>query len=346
MKNLVKRCLVGILICAFAMGFFSLPRVAGAATDKFKGQELTILIWGTTWNYGVKFAAEKFEKEYGVKVRHMTQTNAAEGLVKLQSMKGKPSVDVWFTISSTADRADPDLLTEIPESTVTNKADLVNGALAKKFVGFYYYPFGIIYRPDLVPRPPKTWEDLWDPAFKGKIGITSASFFQAYFLVLCAYLNGGNENNITPGFEKVKAILPNVVTIYDSDATGRKILAQGEVAVALGPPSYMAYLVQQNIPAKVVSPKPTPIMFDVMTIVKGGKEELAAEFIKFMVTYEAQEVGVTPLKMVPVNKKVPPAKELEGAVPNPADTISFDTSVINKNIGSWVERWNREIATK
>ena len=32
-----------------------------------------------------------------------------------------------------------------------------------------YVANGIAYRTDMVDRPPKSWKDLWEPAYKGKL---------------------------------------------------------------------------------------------------------------------------------------------------------------------------------
>lgn len=343
---IIKRYLKNILFSLLMVVFLTNPMTTKAMAGKFEGQELTVLIWGTTWNYEWKVAAETFEKIHGVKVRPIFQTNAADGLIKLQSMRdrgGKSPVDILFTIRSVAERGS-DLFADIPESAIPNKADLVEGAVSKKHVAYRYYPVSIIYRTDLVPKPIKNWEDLWDPVFKGKLAIPSAGFYEAYFLIVTAYLNGGNEKNIDPGFQKVKTLLPNVVTFYSTDGGARKILGQGEAAVIIGPISFLATFLKEKLPVKMVSPKPTPFMFNVMAPVKGGNEALALEFIRFAVTPEAQAESIKFMRQLSINKKVTQDKELEEALPRPGDEIIFDDTTIIKNISSWVERWNREIS--
>jgi putative spermidine/putrescine transport system substrate-binding protein len=178
---------------------------------------------------------------------------------------------------------------------------------------------------------------------KGKIAIPSAGFYQASFLIVCAYLNGGSEKNIDPGFQKVKQLLPNVEIIFDTDATARNALAQGEVAVAVGGGDYYGFLWGKKVPAKMIAPKPAPLNFDCLSVVKGGNEALAHEFINFMVQPFAQEKTVVEWKCIPVNKKIAPSPELKDAVPKISDMITPDIAVINKNLPTWIERWNREI---
>ena len=341
---MLRRLWLNILIGSLVLSLFGFAVTAGAATDKYKGQTLTILAWG--WDEPQQAAAKQFEKEFGVTVRNEGQESATSGLAKLQAQKGKPTIDVWCTIPLTVDRARPDLLADIDPSFITDKEDLFPYTISKKYVSWYLYPFGINWRTDVISKPITKWEDLWDPSLKGKIGIPSMSLFQGYFLIVCAYLNGGSENNMDPGFQKLKQLLPNIEMIYDSDNIARHALAQGEIAVAVGGGDYYSSLLEKNIPAKMISPKPSPLMFDCMTVVKGGNEALAHEYINFMLHPAAQEMTVVPWKCVPVNKKVAPAPELKDMVPKMSDMVTFDPGVINRSLPDWTQRWNREIIIK
>ena len=49
--------------------------------------------------------------------------------------------------------------------------------------------------------PPTSWEDLWKPEYKGRVGITGmASSLGTAFMVEIAKLNGGSETNVEPAF--------------------------------------------------------------------------------------------------------------------------------------------------
>jgi spermidine/putrescine-binding protein len=341
-----------ILICTLALVVLGVLAWAGGGAEgelgkegarKYEGQTLTLLMWGSGWDESMQAAAAEFEKQYGAKVQPESQESSSDGLIKLQAQKGKTAIDVWFTVPYVVARCPEGLLANIDQSKLTDKKDLMPNAIGKNYVVCYYYPFGITYRTDMVSKPITSWEDLWDPSLKGKISIPSAGFFSGNFLVLAAYLNGGSEKNIGPGFAKIKKLLPNVANIYDSDATPRQLLAQGEVAVAVGGADYYGFMVERGIPAKFLTPKPAPLEFDVLTVIKGGKEELAHEFINFMVHPFAQTRTVVEWKCVPVNTKVAPAKELEGAVPKLKDLIQFDIPTVNAQLPNWMDRWNREI---
>lgn len=335
--NLCKIGMVALLTLALFVTMGLTP-VQAVAEDK----TLTIMLWGATWNVGVQDVAKKFEAEYGVPVKAVMQSGSSEGLAKLMAAKGKPGVDVWFCDAAMPSTAPPGLIADIDPAKITNSADLVPGALTKKYVAQLYYPQGIIYRKDLCPMEITTWEDLWKPEFKKQLAVPPPAFDQGTFLVVAAKLNGGSETDIQPGFEKIKQLMPNVVTFYDNDSTSRKLLAQGEVSVLIGNTGSLDYLTEAGIAAAVVNPKPTPISFDVMTVVNNGNEDLAHKFIDMMVSKWAQEITVLPHKCAPVNSTVDATEIFAGDFPKPEDSMIIDHAAVKDNLDKWIEQWDRE----
>jgi len=311
-------------------------------TTSADDKTLTIMLWGATWNVGVTDVAKKFGEQYGVEVKAVMQSGSSEGLTKLRAMGDKPTVDVWFCDSAMPGTAPPGLIADIDPTKLSNKDKLVDGALNKKYVAQLYYPQGIVYRPDLSPMKIETWEDLWKPDFKDQIAVPPPSFDQGTFLVVAAKIAGGNANNIQPGFDKIKKLMPNIVTFYDNDSTSRKLLAQGEVSVLIGNTGSLDYLEKEGIKAEMVYPKPTPISFDVMTVVKGGNEDLAHKFIDMMIGEWAQEISVLPHMCAPVNSKVDASAVFTGGFPRPEDTMIIDHAAVKDNLDKWIEQWDKE----
>src|SRR5258708_9443749 len=142
MVRQMRRALaLGIVLSALGLG-------GAAAQDK----RITILVWGTTWQGVLQKAGEDFAKQTGIKVEVATQTTSGEGLTKLQAMKAHPTVDIWFTTDSVAERAvkDTDMFAPLPTAAMSNWASVPDNAKRERWVGFYGYPVGIVYRTALV----------------------------------------------------------------------------------------------------------------------------------------------------------------------------------------------------
>lgn len=329
-----RRHLLGLAAAApFAIG-----RPALAA-----GQSITILIWGTTWQAVMKDIAADFTKATGIDVQLQTQTTSGESLAKLQAMKGNPSVDVWFTTSSVAERAvkDKDLFAELPMAQLPNSRDLDAAAMTPNWIAAYAYPLGIVYRPDMVKAPITGWEDLWQDRFANQIGAPAPSSYQARMLLIATLLAGGSIDNVEPGFAKLKAWKKNVAFWYTSDAQARKALAQGEIAVLIAPPSGARAAREQGAKVEMISPKPAPVLYDVMTLVKTPKQELSAKFIDFVLGANAQSMIGTKMEMQPVNRNAAVPPHLLAQLPKPGDSVSFDENVINARFDGWAERFKQ-----
>jgi putative spermidine/putrescine transport system substrate-binding protein len=322
----------------------ALPLVrAGAA--RAEGQSITVLIWGTTWQLVMKGIAEKFTAATGIAVNLMTQTTGGESLIKLQAMKADPTVDVWFTTSSVAERAvkDGDLFADLPVASMPNMANVEAGAKTKRWVGAYGYPLGIVYRPDLVKAPITQWEDLWGPAFVNQIGAPAPSSYQGRMLLIAALLAGGSIENVDPGFAKLKAWGKNVAFWYTSDAQARKALAQGEIAVLIAPPSGAKSVRDQGAQVTMICPKPAPLLYDVMTLVKTKQQALGAKFIDFVIGADSQSAIALNMENEPVNRLASVSDRVKAQLPKPGDGVSFDEDVVNAHIDAWSDKFKQAV---
>ncbi|HUA52456.1 MAG TPA: extracellular solute-binding protein [Candidatus Sulfotelmatobacter sp.] len=336
MMRQVKRALaLGVALAAVAAG-----------TAQAQDKKITVMLWGTTWQGVVQKASEDFTKKTGVKIEFVGQTTSGEGLTKLQAMKAHPSVDVWFTTDSVAVRAvkDTDMFAPLPAAKMPNLSDVPDNAKRERWVGFYGYPVGIVYRTDMVNPPITAWEDLWNPRFKGKLGVPAPSSYQGRVILIASLLAGGSIDNIEPGLQKLKALKDNVVFWYTSDAQARQSLAQGEISVLIGPTQALRVPREAGVPVTMISPKPTPMMFDVMTLVKAGHEDLAAEFIDFLLSPEIQGRVSDVLLAAPTNHKAGMSDIIKAAQPKPGDGVTFDEDKVNQYFSSWNDRFNAEVA--
>ena len=81
----------------------------------------------------------------------------------------------------------------------------------------------IIVNTDVVKNVPKSWDDLLKPEYRGLIGVSdpSTSGTGGATFLAWAFAHGGNENNLTPGVEFAKKILPNLAGPGGNDAEPR-----------------------------------------------------------------------------------------------------------------------------
>lgn len=329
---------------AAALGLLAVP--AGAA-------EINFLVWGGHYLDTFGPMAKDFEKETGVKVNLVVQSGAKDGLTKVTAQKSDPQVDVWASIDSTAAAAaENGLLLELDKSKLANAKDVPAEYFKKHYVTAYNSARGIVYRKDLVPFEIKDWNDLWDPRLKNKVGL-SFVIDTASTLLMGALVNGGNEKNIEPGFEKMKQLKPNIAGFFKTDQESVKFIQSGEFAVIgyailsnfyldLGPESKIRFVMPE---------KPKFFASIPVAIVKGRRPEQQAaayKFVDYLLSVPGQEWVTSRFGTVPVNPKAKLPKNLEGIIPEvpPRNVYDVDWDTVNANYAAWNDRWNKEIQTR
>lgn len=318
-----------------------------AATASAQAPSINVMLWGTTWQSSIQAVSKDFTDKTGIRVNLVTQASSGEGLVKLQAMKAKPTVDVWFTTASVAERAvnDAELFAPFPKDKMPNLAGVTPGAATSHYAPVYGYPMSIVYRTDLVKADITKWSDLWAlEELNKKVAIPGMSMYQGRSLMMASMTHGGSATDDAKGFEMLAKLKPKIAMFYSSDAQVRTAMAQGEVAVVMATPAAGKRIADAGRPVKVVSPKPAIMNYDVVTIVKSGKEDLAAQYINFILQRENNEKIAELLNMSPVivGAKVPAM--LASQLPKPEDVVVLDEKWVNANMARWTERFNREIA--
>lgn len=312
-----------------------------------QGKQVHVMTFGSTWERVLKPLAPAFKQETGIEIVPVIENNSAEGLAKLQASRTAPGVDVWFTGEAIAIRAatDKDLFVPLPKDKIPNLSKLIPGAYNDMFVAFWYFPTGIVYRPDLVPGGKVTsWNDLFQPGFKNAIALPAPTVYPGRTILIMSLLNGGSVDNVKPGIDFLEKHKDQVAMFHSSDTNARKALARGEIMAMIGSPSAVKELADQKIPVAMVSPKPTPLIFEGMMMVKNGNTDAAATFINRALAADWQKHMTDVYNLAPVNKDVKAADGLIAALPTPENRVTFDEAKINAHLGEWTEMFNKAVA--
>lgn len=332
-------------------GKWALPLLAlGAVLSSSRAEaeeKLVFMSWGGTWaTYAQKAFVEPFEKETGIKVEVRAHQNTMDGLAKLQAVRDNLDVDVWATSPVPAAVAlSQGVVAKFDPSKVANAANLPKELITPACIAWYRFFFGIVYNDQKVPFPITQWKDLLDPRLKGEIAVPNASNGEGKFLLQLAWLSGGSENNIEPGFEMAKRLRPNAGIYYNSYTERDKALAAGEVSVG-GMSLVGEYLdlAKGNPQFKFVAAKPfVPADFDCFSIVNGKNQANAYKFVNFALSKAAQESFASQALVLPAAK--------EAAVPAalapyaPADLVYHypDSAIVKDKLQNWIDRWNQEV---
>jgi putative spermidine/putrescine transport system substrate-binding protein len=205
------------------------------ATSAAKEGAVNLIALPDTWaNYGgiLKSYRDKYKINATVANPDASSADELTAIKTLRGQAGMPEVvDVGASFtkqmidSGYAETYKPTLWDQIPD----NLKDP-----AGHWVASYYGVMSIATNTTLVPDAPKTFADLKDPKYKGKIGLNGdpREAGAAFASVMAASLaNGGSFDDIKPGIEYFAGLKKsgNLLPVKVTEAT----LLSGEVPIAL-----------------------------------------------------------------------------------------------------------------
>lgn len=177
-------------------------------------------------------------------------------------------------------------------SKVPNAANVVPELMAKSGgfgVPASYSLIGIAYNEKLVRTAPKSWTDLWNPEYRGKIAIPRASSNLGLgVLVIAAKVFGGSEDNLEPGWSKLQELRPQVGR---SPTALIQMLEREEIAIAPIWNNDAAGAAGKGLPIKFVQPDPGPVaIISFMSAISNTRHpELVNEWMNEILSAEYQQ---------------------------------------------------------
>jgi len=349
MFQLTRRSLLGsgsALLAASAAG--GLPRSACAAG--------TIVATTYPGSFDEAFKAivgPALSKNTGGSVTFSPLLNVDQ-IGKIQASRNAPPFDVvLFDEGPLIPAIEAGILEKFPGDRSKNFADIPE---AFRHPGGYapvitVQLIGIAYNPKKITTPPTSWEDLWKPEYRGRVGITGmASSLGTAFMVEIAKMNGGSDTNIEPAFDAIKRLLPNVGAIAASPGALAALFQQGEIDIAFNYWNNVALLAAKGVDIAFAKPRSGAVVVRTSAqIVQNNQDpKLALEYIDTVMSPSVQTgLEAAPWVMMPTNKKVPltganltVAKSVEELVSN--NTL-LDWTRFQALRGGWITRFSKEV---
>ncbi|HEU5300432.1 MAG TPA: ABC transporter substrate-binding protein [bacterium] len=344
MKKILAGLVVLLILAASGAGA---TRAAGAGT-------LVITSYGGPWEQFLrKEILPGFESETGAKVE-LSVGLSRDWVAKIRAAgRGAPPFDViianttWvsavrkegFFEKLTVEKV-PNLKDVWPE--LRNKDDM--GVIS--LVG----PLGIAYRTDLITKVPKSWKDLWDPAYKGKLVIYSvANSANPMFTMLVSRIFKGNDRDIDFAIGKIAELRPFRQTDFSGDM--EILLTRGESLVGILDAPAASRLKAQGVPIEWVFPREGVFMFEQDTNVLSGStnKELAFKFVNYFLSRAVQEKWAASFWWTPANRAVRITGKLATEIPVHTQAqirqiMRWDWDWVNAGAREeMINKWNRQI---
>jgi len=221
---------------------------SGEATDEgksFAGQTLRVTAYAGAWQDSfVEAFVEPFEEETGATVE-ITSGADADWFTQLRAAGGSnPPLDMSvFTPSTVFQAVRAGVLEPVDTAQLDDIDDMSEFLMSTAAVDGVQYGvplsngnLGLGYREDLVPEPPSSWSDLWDPQYCGHIAISPITYAAGLQLIAgLVHAEGGelsNEADVDAAFAKLED-LASCVSSYPADAASvTSALQNGDAWIA------------------------------------------------------------------------------------------------------------------
>lgn len=330
-----------------ALGACALWRGRAEAKD-----QLVVATFPGTWNeVHREILAPYFQKKTNADV---TQTImlATDQVAKLAATRGQPPFDVAILDEGpTLDAIKQGVLEKYPAAKSAHFNELLPPFRGEWGPAISMQTIGLAYNPKKIKTPPRSWDDLWNPAYKGRVGLTALnSSLGMAFIVELARLKGGSESNLEPGFRALKTLLPNVGAVSANLGAHSALIQQEQVDIAVHNFNFIETLRGKGVDVDWAKPVTgAPAWRTNLHIVKGAQRpDLAFEYIEDHITPEVQAaMAKAPHFVIPTNRKVVLGGAIVDKVAKTADELTklvfHDWAKINEGRAAAIERFNREI---
>ena len=268
-----------------------------------------------------------------------------ELLKRVESEKDNPLGDILWGGTVTMAKAKIDLFENYTSTNEVNIADIyknTEGPLTRCTA----VPSVLMVNTNLSGNIKiEGYEDLLNPALKGKIAFADPSASSSSFEHLDNMLYAMGNGNPEKGWDYVKKLCANLDgKLLSGSSAVYKGVADGEYAVGLTFEEGGANYVALGSPIKLVYMKEGVIIKpDGIYIIKGAKNmENAKRFVDYATSYDAQKTITEKLNRRSVRNDLPPSEILLSV--DKINIINDDEKVVDSNKQKWLDKF-RDIFT-
>ena len=261
----------------------------------------------------------------------------ADDIVCLQGVRGHEVEQLVLVESLDATKV-PNLVHVLP--------NLVSGYYAPHI----YSPQVLVYNPDSVKEPPKTFTDLLDPKWKGKVGVGDINYF--YIMMAAALAATGDANKVDDPATRalVTKLNENGLRLYPSTDSIGAGLKSGEIDVGV---MWLARTIMwQNagIPVKAsFAPEGCILYMSGMVVPKNApNKEGAYRYLNAMLEPPAQQAFAAKMGYLPTVDDAPLTGKVAEQLTLPSDPgpklVPPDYNVVGPLQGPTSEWWKKNMS--
>ena len=292
-----------------------------------------------------------FAARTGIKA-HYLPGQPADIVARVQAQKSQPQIDlVFLTGAITYFTIDQGLLGPIDRTRLPN-LQLIDQRLDSEPA---IIPIGatadaLVYNKDIIARnnwpAPSDWLDMWNPNFKGHVGISSINTTGSIaVLVQIAKELTGDDKNLDAAFAKYRALRPSVLDFFPSAGAWETAMQQGALWIGTNSATRAMQLTAAGYPIGTTFPASgIPGFILTAGIVKNAPHPNAAHaWINYMLSTEIQQRFAELIGYIPINPQAQPPAANKYFFPDLEKIFIPDWRYLGAQLPAIVDRWNKEV---
>jgi putative spermidine/putrescine transport system substrate-binding protein len=343
--SLSRRRLLQGLAAGSLVSAFGLPRLASAQGT------ITVSNWGGDWNdRTAKFVEKPLLEDKGFTIVHdlgMEPERKAKLLAEKRIRRS--SADIIHLNSSDAyEMKQQGAVATLDIGKIPNYADVVPELKSEFFVPWLYSGVVIIYNKDKVKEPPRSYAELWDPKWAGRIGLTNQLYFN--YMMMAGLIKTGKMTDVPAGQESLVAfaetIRPKIYAAHQQMAAG---LANGEVDIAVNYKARGLQWQNDGLPLEIQYPEEGAIAvtFGASLPENAPNIEGAYSYLDAMLDPQAMAGLAEASFYAPANTKANLSGDLRAKIDfseaERAKLQFLDFGYVADHTSEWLEWWNKNV---
>lgn len=318
-------------------------------------ERLVLIDWGGA--YHAFFAGDfktAFERRYRCDLV-VQSMGTAEKNARLIAEAERPTMHVVMVEPQFAAKlATTGVVVKVSSAEVPNLKNLY--PVVQDFFGGVGVPHGIVtrglaYNHQRLKSVP-TWETMWQPEYKGHVGgpANGSEEMAMQFLAAAAMINGGDQNNLEPGWQKLREFRKQAPIWYGTNAIRNQHQQRDELWMTLSSNGHTYALADKGVPLGFTLPPGKSFLSGSALVVPKAigpsKLEFAFKLADMIISDEWQAKAAPTTYWAPVVRGIkldPKVMERTARSEEVERLILLDWVRINKDLDKIAERWRNEI---
>lgn len=344
--SLPRRRVLQGFASGIAMSVAGLPRISRAAGA------ITVSNWGGDWNdRTVKFVEKPLLEDKGFTVvRDIGMETERKAKLIAEKRIRRSSIDIIHLNSSDAfEMRRQDAVASLDASKILNLGDVVAGLKSDYFVPWLYSGVVIIYNKDKVKEPPKSYAELWDKNWAGRVGLTNQLYFN--YMMMASLVKAGKMTEVEAGQPMLatlsETVQPKIYATHQQMAAG---LTNGEVDIVINYKARGLQWAASGLPLAIQYPTEGAIgiVFGACMAQFSTNPQGAYTYLNEMLDPHAMAGLAEASFYAPANAKASLSDTLRETVDfSDSERASMhfpDYGYVADNTSHWLEWWNKNVA--